>query len=128
MIKTVEGIISIFSNDENVRVISAKMLKIQNAVGVITWVRNIAQSILQSLQNGIKAAILSLSTQLFSIILFEVILFYTDRHNPIRLLWAYPLSFAFGFIIAIFFLISPLKQIYSNYKKIKIANKTNEID
>lgn len=121
-------IASIFSNDENVRVISAKMLKIQNAFGVITWVRNIAQSILQSLQNGIKAAILSLSTQLFSIILFEVILFYTDRHNPIRLLWAYPLSFTFGFIIAIFFLISPLKQIYSNYKKIKIANKTNEID
>lgn len=119
---------SLFSSDENVKSISAQMIRIQNALGIVTWVKNIAQSILQSIQCGIKAAILALITQLVSIILFEVILYYTDRHNPVRLMWAYPLSYAFGFILGITFVFIPLKNAYKEYKKEIITNKSNEMN
>lgn len=109
----------IFTDDENFLNWAEKMVKAGNCAQIISWIKNNAQAILQSLQMGTTATILSFCTQLVSLIIFATILYFTDRYNPVRIQYAYPLAFLFGLIVSIFVLIKPIKKIivqayYSN--------------
>ncbi|OHT01157.1 MatE family protein [Tritrichomonas foetus] len=93
------------------------MLKYGNALGFIMFFRINAQGCLQALQLGGQAMILTITSQLIAIIAFAFILYYTDKHNAIRLCWAYPLGYAFGLVMGILVLIKPLMKVYRLYKE-----------
>jgi len=103
----------LFSKDEYFVSWAAPMLRNGHALNFISWCKNNAQSMLQSMQKGRTATILSMFTQMGSLIGFACLLYYTDKHNATRLQWAYSYSFAFGFIVSLFVLIKPVKETLS---------------
>ncbi|EAX96185.1 hypothetical protein TVAG_000140 [Trichomonas vaginalis G3] len=78
----------------------------------IGWLRNNSQSILQSMQKGPFASILSLFTQMISLVACSVGLSLTNKHNAPRIEFAYPLSFLIGGVICIVALIFPIGKLY----------------
>lgn len=98
------------------------ILYIGNVLGSISFARYCGVAILQSLQMGKVASILSFFSLFVSLVAFACILYYTDKHNGVRLLWSYGLSYSFGFVSSIFVLIHPF------YKIFKAIKNENDID
>ncbi|OHT06211.1 MatE family protein [Tritrichomonas foetus] len=106
----------IFSKGEGYLRWAGPMLQVGNALGFVVFGRFTFPSMLQSLKMGITSTLLSLASQLVSIIAFEFILYYTDKHNAVRLIWCYPLSYAFGLVLGIIVLGRPIYKIYKEMK------------
>ena len=92
------------------------MLKYSNALGFIIGGRFCGVAFLQSIQLGIRSAILSLVSHFLSIIGFAFLLYYTDKNDGVRIIWCYSMAHALGIILSIFCLIGPLKQMYKEMK------------
>lgn len=56
-----------------------------NMLQFLSYLRMIAQGCLQALQLGWQAMIITLTTQLIVIVAFAFILYYTNKHDPVRL-------------------------------------------
>lgn len=110
-------IAKMFSSDPNYLRWAGPMLKVGNAFGFIVVARFTFPSLLQSMKKGITSTLLSLGSQLVSIIAFAFILYYTDKKNPVRLIWCYPLSYAFGLVAGAVVLLRPVRNIWVSSKE-----------
>ena len=90
------------------------MLKYSNALGFIIGGRFCGVAYLQSLLLGIQSMILSLISHFLSIIGFAFLLYYTNKNDGVRIIWCYSMAHDLGLVLSIFFLISPLKNMYKD--------------
>ena len=118
----------IFGSEDSYLDWAEPMLKYGNATGCIMFFRFTSQGTLQALQLGGQAMIITITSQLFAIIGFAFMLYFTDKHNAVRLCWAYPLSYAFGLVFGIIILIRPLRKVYRLYKESELTKKNEEED
>ena len=110
-----------FSTTEGYLKWAGPMMRFRNALGFFAFGRFNCQSILQSLQKGGRATCLSFLAQLFAITGFSILMWATDKHNAIRLMWCYALTDSFGIVVGSIFCAS---SIYDVYKK----SKTDDVD
>lgn len=96
---------------------AAPMVQTGNALGFIVFGRFCFPAVLQSLRKGTTSTILSISSQLVSIIGFALMLYYTNEHDPVRICWCYPLSYAFGLVVGGLVIIPSMIKIWHEYKK-----------
>ncbi|EAY03031.1 hypothetical protein TVAG_143310 [Trichomonas vaginalis G3] len=106
-----DQISSLFGSGEGYLKFAREMLIFSNVCTFILFTRLTFQSILQAQQNGIRAMIISLVSNFAAIILFSYVLYLTNKQNASRLMYVYPISYAIGFILGIFMLIQPFKQL-----------------
>ena len=71
--------------------------------------------------------ILSLISHFLSIIAFAFLLYYTNKNDGVRIIWCYSMAHALGLVLSIFFLISPVKNIYHDMK-LQDEEKKNKED
>lgn len=100
----------IFSSGEGYMECAPKMIMYCNGLCFLAWFRLASQSVLQSLQMGMRATILSFIANVGGIIIFNYILYYTNKHDPVRLIWTYPLTHASSSIVCIAFLWKPIRN------------------
>ncbi|KAH0793966.1 MatE family protein [Histomonas meleagridis] len=110
----------IFASSNGYLSYAGPMLTVGNALGFVVFARFTTPSMLQSMKRGITSTILSLSCQLVSIIVFAVIMYYTDKYNPTRVCWCYPLSYAFGLVVGAIVIFFPVR------KMVKVIKEENE--
>lgn len=101
-----------FSKDPSYLKYAERMVAYNNAVGPLLGGKMIAQSVLQSLQMGPRATILSFFNNFAFIILFNYVLYYTNKNDGARIIWCYPLSYAASCVLSPFFLFGPLRKIF----------------
>ena len=99
---------AIFGDGQEFLDMSEGMLKYSNGLGVIAFVRFNTQAMLQTMQSATRAMIVSFTSNFGATLVFAYVLYYTNKHDPIRLMWMYPLSTAVGFVLGIALLIGPL--------------------
>jgi Na+-driven multidrug efflux pump len=104
----------IFSDGEGYLDWAEDIVRTANALNFCAHARFIGVVFLQAMQKGVYATAFSFSAHLVSLLTFALILFYTDRQNARRILWAYGLAYAFGLLAAIVCLAKP---IYGMWKK-----------
>ena len=92
------------------------MLRNSNWAGVCRWVQFNSQAMLQALQRGWQAMVVSLLSNFAGFLIFAYIFFYTDKHNVIRLMYLYACTNAFGAVVGICLLIYPLLRLYKKSK------------
>ena len=107
----------IFSSGDGYLYWAEKLLRVGNALGFIVFGRFNFPALLQSLQMGLTSTFLSLSSQLVSIIVFAIILYYTNQTSPEAVIWCYPLSYAFGLIVGAIVIYIPVKKHFFPSKK-----------
>lgn len=100
-----------FSNGEGYLKYAEKMVAYNNGLGPISGVKLNAQSMLQAIQMGPRATILSFINNFVTIVILVLVLYYTDPHDGARIIWCYPLSHLMSCFISIFFLWGPIKNI-----------------
>lgn len=105
-----------FSSSPTYLVYATQFVRNSNVVAFLIPVALIIQALLQSLQLGTQATIISIGTQLFPLPVFSAVLYFTDKHNPGRLLYAYPIQQALGVLISLPLGIKPMIQIIKNAK------------
>ena len=106
-----------FSKEESYLRYAERMVAYNNAVGPLMSVKMVAQSMLQSLQLGPRATILSFINNFVNIIVFNYILYYTNPHDGARIIWCYPLAHISSCVVSPFFLWGPLRKIYKLMKE-----------
>jgi Na+-driven multidrug efflux pump len=88
-----------------------KLLRNSNVLSVLCPVALVGQAVLQALQLGSRASIVSIGTQLLPLPLFSVILYYTNKSDPARLLYSYPLQQACGVLLAVPLAVGPIRDV-----------------
>ncbi|KAK8897916.1 hypothetical protein M9Y10_000148 [Tritrichomonas musculus] len=106
-----------FSKDERYLKYAERMVAYNNAVGPLLGGKIVSQSILQSLQMGPRATVLSFINNFVFIILFNYVLYYTDKNDGARIIWCYPLSYVASCLLSPFFLWGPLKKIFKSMRE-----------
>lgn len=117
----------IFGSEEEYLYWGAKFLTAGNSLGFLLFARFNVPSMLQSLQMGLTSVVLSLLTQLVSITIFMLILYYTGRNKPDRVVWAYGLSYLFGLILGSIVIFFPVKRMIMEMRK-KVSDETQSLD
>lgn len=110
-------ICKIFGSDPDYLSYAGPMVNKGNMLQFISYFRIITQGCLQALQLGGQAMIITFCTQLLAIIVFAFVLYYTNKHDPVRLCWCYPISYALGLVMGSLMLIKPLRNVYRLYKE-----------
>ena len=105
------------AQDEGYLHYGEQMVRNSNVVAFLSPVALIIQAVMQSLQRGVRASIISFGTQLFPLPVFSIVLYYTDKSNPGRLLYAYAIQQAIGVLISVPLGIGPLLDVYRRAKK-----------
>lgn len=113
----------IFGSGEEYLEYSVPILMNSNYLGWFRWVQFNCQAMLQALQYGIHAMIVSMLSNFVGFLVFAYILFYTDQHNVKRLMYLYTCTTGFGTVVGIALLSYPLWKLY---KKSKDQAKDNE--
>ena len=114
----------LFANHPGYLKWASQMLKYGNGLGFFIFSRFNFPAMLQSMSLGLTSTVLSLTSQLVSLIGFSLILYYTDQHNPIRLCWCYSLSYAFGFVFGSIILIFPMIKLWRESKLLSVSEET----
>lgn len=124
-----------FSNGEGYLKFAEKMVAYNNALGPISGVKLNAQSMLQAIQMGPRATILSFINNFVTIVILVLALYYSNPHDGARIIWCYPLSHLMSCFISIFFLWKPIKNIIRLSKEedmeedyIRRENEMNQLD
>ena len=106
---------SLFSTSKGYLNWSIIILKNSTYLAFLTPIPLLIQALLQSLQNGYQATILSLLTQLLPLPLFSIIFYYIDKTNPGKIFFSYFFQQLFGALIAIPFGLPQIIKIIKNY-------------
>ena len=104
------------------------MLRNGNGLAVLIFSRFNFPAMLQSMGMGITSTFVSLSCQLVSILGFALLLYYTNKHDPIRLCWCYSLSYAFGFVFGGIVLAFPIYKFWKQTRDKNINTNKEEND
>lgn len=105
-----------FSNEPGYLEYAEQFVRNSNIVAFLAPVALIIQALLQALQLGNKATIISISTQLLPLPIFSAVMYFTDKHNPGKLLYAYPIQQALGLLISVPLGIKPFIAIWKKAK------------
>lgn len=105
-----------FGKSEGYLNASEEQLRIGNALGFVVFGRFCGVAMLQTMQMGGSASVLSLLSHFLSIIVFSCVLYYTDTKDGNRVLWCYSLSYAFGLFAPIIPLWKPVKKMIETIK------------
>jgi Na+-driven multidrug efflux pump len=97
-----------FSGGEGYLDWAEALVRTGNALNFCANARFLGVAFLQSMQRGIFATVFSFCAHLVSLLGFAALLFFTDRHNAVRILWAYGIAYVFGFVAAIGTLARPI--------------------
>ena len=92
------------------------MLRNSNYTGFLRWIQFNSQAMLQALQRGWQAMVVSILSNFAGFLIFAYLLYYTDKHNVIRLIYLYSCTTAFGAVVGICLLIYPLLKLYKKSK------------
>lgn len=111
-----------FSRSEDYLKWAGPMMRTRNALGFLAFGRFNCQAILQSLQKGGLAMCLSVCSQLCAILGFSLLMFYTNKHDAIRLQWCYPMTDSFGCVLGFTFVIWPVIKQFKAAKAAKLMN------
>lgn len=114
-------IASIFGSDPEYLDSAEPSLRNSNYAGVVRWIGFNSQGMLQSLQNGTLAMIVSVMSNFIGFLLFAYLLYYTNKHNVIRLMLLYSYTLIFGAVIGVALLAYPLYKLGK-----KSQNEENE--
>jgi Na+-driven multidrug efflux pump len=98
----------VFGDSEDFLNWSAAMMRISNYGGFVMFARFTFQSMLQAQQSGCRAMIISVTSNFVVIILGAGFLYITDKHNAVRLIWVYFISYTFGLVFGAILLARPL--------------------
>ncbi|OHT05693.1 MatE family protein [Tritrichomonas foetus] len=107
----------IFGNGEEYLAYAGPMLRNGTCIDFLRWVQFNAQAMLQALQFGGRAMVVSFLSNFAAFLGFAYLYYYTDKHNVIRLMWLYPSVVAFGFVTGSALLVKPLWNLYEQSKK-----------
>ena len=105
-----------FSTNPRYLEYAEQFVRNSNIVAFLAPVALIIQALLQALQLGNKATIISISTQLLPLPIFSAVMYFTDKHNPGKLLYAYPIQQALGLLISVPLGIKPFITIWKKAK------------
>lgn len=92
----------------------------------LTLIPLMVQALLQSLQNGTQATMLSIISQLIPLPLFSGILYIYNKNDPSKLFYAYSIQHIFSTIVASFFGYSKFKNLL-NIIEINPLEEINEL-
>lgn len=112
----------IFSNGDSFVATAVPMMKNANTESPISWVRYVIQVMLQSLSFGGSATNYSVLLYFVVNIVTYCLLYYTDKTNIPRMMYAYSISAAISIFIGASFVIKPIRLIY-----LKIKESTNNL-
>ena len=112
----------IFNKGQEYLSYSVPILRNSNYLGFLRWVQFNSQAMLQALQRGVLAMIVSLLSNFAGFLIFAYILYYTDKHNVRRLMYLYTCTQGFGAFVGILIFSFPS---YKSYKKSKIQQNNN---
>ena len=106
----------IFGHGSDYLSYSVPILRNSNYTGFLRWVQFNSQAMLQALQRGWQAMVVSLLSNFAGYLIFAYILFYTDKHNVIRLMYLYTCTIAFGAVVGVCLLVYPMLKLYRKSK------------
>lgn len=116
----------IFNKGDEYLSYAIPILRNSNYLGFLRWIQFNSQAMLQALQRGVLAMIVSILSNFAGFLIFAYILFYTDKHNVRRLMYLYTCTQGFGAVVGVLLLSFPL---YKLYKKSKAQqNNTQQED
>lgn len=107
----------IFGSGEEYLDYSVPILMNSNYLGWFRWVQLNSQAMLQALQYGVHAMIVSMLSNFVGFLIFAYILFYTDKHNVKRLMYLYTCTTGFGTVVGLALLSFPLWKLYKKSKE-----------
>lgn len=105
-----------FGEDEDFIYWSTEFIRKGYVGGFVIFVRYNSQVMLQALGLGFRASILSLFSQLISLILAMFLLYYTNKHDPARLSYSYPLNYTFVIVLGAILVVGPILEQYRKTK------------
>ncbi|KAK8875801.1 hypothetical protein M9Y10_005976 [Tritrichomonas musculus] len=108
-----------FSKDPGYVEWATPMLRISNSGGFFIFAQYTVGNMLRSLGMGFMAAVMGTLVHIIGMVGFVLLLYYTDKHNAKRLMYAYPLSSVFGLIVGFAFVFYPYYKIYKEMKQKK---------
>lgn len=109
----------IFSKTKSFLAAATPMIRNTNVEAPITWIRFIIQTFLQSLCFGGTATIFSVISYFFVNIGVYCLLYYTDKTNVPRMMYAYVISSGISIFVGAFCLIQPIRTLYKKIKEEK---------
>ena len=113
----------IFSNGESFIRAAVPMMRNTITEAPICWVRYIIQTLLQSLSFGGSSTVFSVLSYFVVNIGTYCLLYYTDKTDVPRMMYAYSISAAISIFIGAFFVIKPIRTIYLKIKENNEENK-----
>ena len=108
-----------FSTSELYLDYASKMTLYTNALSPIQGIRFNCQTILQSMHMGGRATITGFLNNFVWILLFTVILYYTDKTDGARICWCYSISYALAIPVTVIILWKPLHAVWKLAKEEK---------
>ena len=98
---------SLFGSGEEYLDWSEPMLKVTNYGAFIMFARFTFQSMLQAQQRGVRAMIISFTSNFAVTIAASYVLYFIDKHNVVQLMYTYLITYLFGLIFGAILLIGP---------------------
>jgi Na+-driven multidrug efflux pump len=102
----------LFSTSEGYLDQAERMVSFANAAAPLTGLKYNAQSMLQSMQLGGRATLLSFLNHFLLLLGYSFLLYYTDRNDGARIVWCYPASYLTAILFSAAFLWTPLKEVW----------------
>ena len=110
------------SSSEPYLAAAAPMIRNANIEAPVAWGRYICQSLLQALSCGLLASVYSIISSFVLNIAIFCLLYYTDKTNVPRMMYAYVISASISFVIGVLMLIKPLWGVYIKAKEKKLQS------
>lgn len=117
----------IFGHGEEFLHYAIPMLKNSNYTCFLRWIQFNSQAMLQALQRGWQAMVVSLLSNFAGFLIFAYVFYYTDKHNVIRLMYLYSATTGFGAVVGICLLIHPLLKLYKKSKIQRAQMENNDV-
>jgi Na+-driven multidrug efflux pump len=105
-----------FSSKESYLKYAEPQVRNSNALAVLSPISLIIQALLQALQLGGRASLVTLVTRLSPIPVFSTVLYFTGKHDPGRLLYAYAIQHAISLLVALPMGLTPLLDVLKRAK------------
>ena len=119
-----------FSTSERYLDYGEKMTLYANGLAPLQGIRFNCQTILQSMHLGGRATLTGLLNNFVWIIVFTVVLYYTDKNDGSRICWCYALSHVMAIPATVIFLWKPLGRVWrlSKEEKEQEPNELEEVE
>lgn len=112
----------IFSRDPGYLEWATPMLRTSNSGAFFVFAQYTVGNMLRSLGMGLMAAVVGTLVHIVGMVGFILALYYTNKHDAVRLMAAYPLAALFGLVVGAAFIAYPYYKIYKEMKE-----KDNEL-